>query len=595
MKKLFSYISIKNLRTKLLLSYLLVVVLPIIAIGGYYINHISSSVLKEAVKTEERSVLQLRENIKAALMPYIDMSQDVYLNKRLVQYFNWSYINPGASAEGFYMELEPLITKYHNLRPEIGRITIYTRNRTMLANDSEIAYLEENTVEAEMYKEAVKYKGKILWKYQPGDSGKNYLQLYRLLNLNNLEIGMLVINIPEYQLYQYIKEDSGEDEVYIVGPGNLIMTSSVKEKPGKSVEELPYYSSIKDNEFTEENYNSLKNNLKVLSASIDLGYNSPDRWKIVKAYPVQRLLSEVNRSKIRGLIILILVLSFAAIMAVIFSNNISKRIKRLSKQMKKVQDGDFDVQVDVLSGDEVGQLGASFNTMVTRLNELIEQVYSMQLREKDMEIKKREAELYALQSQINPHFLFNSLEAILMGIEENNKETTRVIQLLAKCFRRSIQWNKEIVLLKEELDFIKDYLAIQKFRMGDKLSWSIEVDDSLLTIEMPKLILQPIVENAVNHGIALKKGTGNLKILVLKVPGGISISIEDDGIGIKAEEINNIYLLFNNTEINKTGRHIGVKNVYDRIKLYYGDRGLLNIQSNVGKGTVVQILMPYNE
>jgi Predicted signal transduction protein with a C-terminal ATPase domain len=244
--------------------------------------------------------------------------------------------------------------------------------------------------------------------------------------------------------------------------------------------------------------------------------------------------------------------------------------------MKGVKEGKFLTIKNNDVNDEIGEMTINFNFMVEGLKQLIHENYEVNLKMKDTEIKKKEAELYALQSQVNPHFLFNTLESIRMGLQnKEDAETAGVIFHLSKIFRKSLNWQGDIITLSEEIEFVRNYLEIQKYRFKNKINYEIDIPESFLSYTIPKLIIQPIVENAIKHGIERKWGNGNVGISAAIQDSRLSISVKDDGVGINEEALTKIRNeLYENSEMKKTGS-IGLRNVNNRIILHCGtDFGL---------------------
>lgn len=267
-----------------------------------------------------------------------------------------------------------------------------------------------------------------------------------------------------------------------------------------------------------------------------------------------------------------------------FSGWITKPIKRLAGQMEKVQAGDLSVQVAVNSDDEIGHLSESFNIMTTRIKSLVERI----LIEQE---EKRQYELNALRSQINPHFLYNTLDSIIWMSEcGRNEEAIEMTSALSKMLRTSITHQKSGVTLGLEVQNVVNYLKIQKYRYSNKLDYSVEVDQSLYEKKAAHLVLQPLVENAIYHGVKAKDGTGKIIIRAYEEGEGtkeLIIQVIDDGVGMSEEEISQV--------LKKEGKNpygIGVMNVNRRIALIYGDDYGLSIESELNEGTTVTIRIP---
>jgi len=585
--------GVKTLKVKLLLSYMVIVIIPIIFMGMYSLDRISSYITQQKVEAEERALIQLKGNIENLLSSYVDISQQIFFNNQIAMYFMKEHSDPEESLREYYNLIFPLFSGYKLRRSEVVSITVYTENETIQENGIDIVHLKEDMPQWRMYQKAMEAGGLIVWELNEGQVNRPYdWLLYRRLSSVNPDEGMLVMRILGSKFQGFMEGELDGNELYIIAPDGTVMASTKEEAIARNVADLPFKDAIFSEEPGARDGLGDGERLKVITTKIKLSAFSPGEWTLVKTFPVRRISRDVYQSIQYELAAFLAVLIFAGVMSVVFSEGIGRRIRLLSTKMKRVQEGDFNTRVPVSGDDEIGQLQASFNTMVDKLNELVNQVYQMEMQKKDMEIKRREAELYALQSQINPHFLFNTLEAILMGLEENNKETGHIIQLLAKSFRRNIQWKDEYVPLQEELNFVLEYLTIQKFRMQDKLNWSIDIPQDLMDVRIPKLMIQPIVENAVVHGVAMKKGDGTVRIEGRRIDDSLHLTIQDDGVGFSPEELDRIRASLHEKTINTTGKRIGLKNVHDRIMLYYGGRGKLRIDSLQGEGTTVQIIIP---
>lgn len=265
--------------------------------------------------------------------------------------------------------------------------------------------------------------------------------------------------------------------------------------------------------------------------------------------------------------------------------------------MHQVRFGDLSVRFDERSEDEVGKLGRTFNFMVDQLQEQMKQMnlYISELQQEKERVQmeqqlKRRAELKALQSQMSPHFLYNTLDSIKWMAEKNNQmEISRIVTALATFFRTVISRGKEFIPLREEIEHVNSYLVIQQMRYGDLFSYQIEVDPDLKEEYIAKLLLQPLVENAIYHGIKSIEGGGIIRIYAKRgEKGEILLSVEDNGAGIPPMKVELIRKrLLENQRRSVEG--YGLFNVNDRIKLYLGEDYGLSILSESGQGTKLTV------
>ena len=273
------------------------------------------------------------------------------------------------------------------------------------------------------------------------------------------------------------------------------------------------------------------------------------------------------------------------LLSISMSGWISKRVKVLLGKFKKLEVGDFSTKEELPGRDEFNEIEKAYSRMVIRLKNTIDQNYIYQ-------IEKKEAELNALQYQINPHFLYNTLEAInAMAALDRNDEVQEITQKLGSLYRYNmIPGSKDLVPLKEELSHVKDYCFIQNIQMSGRLYVFYNIDEHAYEHEILKFLLQPIIENAIKHGFSLRTNDCCIEISVEIANETMVITITDDGIGMDQKKLEKLQ---NNLQVEiDEGDHIGLRNVAQRIRLYYGEKGSLNVYSTQAIGTTVEIQIP---
>jgi two-component system, sensor histidine kinase YesM len=279
-------------------------------------------------------------------------------------------------------------------------------------------------------------------------------------------------------------------------------------------------------------------------------------------------------------------------LSIVLSRRISKPIKRLRSSMRAVERGEFDIRVDIRSADEIGELGKDFNIMITEIGDLLRRITVQQEQ-------KRKSELKALQMQINPHFLYNTLDSVIWMAEGGKqKEVIAMTSALARLFRLSISKGKEIITIGSEVEHVTNYLTIQKIRYKDKLDYRIEVDEELKRFKTVKIILQPLVENAIYHGIKNKATPGTVTITGTRMESGIELAVADDGIGMDADALERMRQKIRTAPTEEEGDEddthsgLGLRNVDERIKLYFGQEYGLEFESIEEGGTTGRVRLP---
>jgi len=281
----------------------------------------------------------------------------------------------------------------------------------------------------------------------------------------------------------------------------------------------------------------------------------------------------------------ILFLSLTILFSFIISLQIARPIKLLRNTIKVVEQGNFDIQAKIERSDEIGELGKDFNIMVQKIKELLQLIIEEQQN-------KRKSELKALQAQINPHFLYNTLDSVIwMAEDRQHQQVIEMAAALAKLFRISISGGREIISIGEEVEHVRQYLIIQKMRYKDRLDYEICVPEDLFPYRTVKIILQPLVENAIYHGIKNSPSPGKIIIDGSICYNGIELKVKDNGVGMSAEVLARI---MEDTQGERAfvRRGVGVRNVDERIKLYFGNNYGIQFFSSEGEGTEVRIRLP---
>lgn len=307
-------------------------------------------------------------------------------------------------------------------------------------------------------------------------------------------------------------------------------------------------------------------------------------WTVVDCVRVEELLRKSNRAQSLYVLVAMGLMILALFFSRFISRSITQPIQQLCASMRRVQEGDFsasDIEVDFQN--EVGSLTTSFNVMTHRIQELMEQ----NIKEQEA---KRKSELKALQSQINPHFLYNTLDSIIWMAEgRKNEEVVLMTASLARLLRQSISNEDEVVSVGQEVEYARGYLTIQKMRYKDKMEFQIDVDPSILSIPLIKLVLQPVIENAIYHGLKYKESKGLLLVKGFMEKENAVIQVIDNGVGMDEETLAHIY---DRHKVNYRSNGVGVYNVQKRLQLYYGSQYGITYDSQLGMGTTATITIP---
>ena len=418
------------------------------------------------------------------------------------------------------------------------------------------------------------------------DSSFNYhwvISLSRVVELTrngNISRGILLVDMNYSGIEQiftkmnrntsgYVYLTDGNGEIIYHPKQNLINSSLLHENNRAAV-------TYEDGTH-EETYEGERRMVTVRTA----GYTG---WKIIHVTPTEEFYMSYHQMQFFTGIILLLTIILIFVANQFVSYLIGNPIKKLDDSVKDLEYGKLDLNIYIGGSYEIRHLGRTITSMVRRLHELMDEVVIEQE-------KKRKSEFDALQAQINPHFLYNTLDSIVWMVEsERYQEAIFMVTALANLFRISLSKGKNIISIREEIEHAQNYLYIQKIRYKNRFQVDIDIDPEIHECSTIKLIVQPLLENAIYHGVEYMDGEGEIKVRGYLKNGEVYIDVTDNGLGIPEEALD--YVLTDEKREHKKGSGIGLSNVHQRIQLYFGKAYGLEIESILDEGTTIHIHLP---
>lgn len=544
-------------------------------------------IVNRAIENAENNSDTIRNRLEEVLNLTTKVSDLAYSDEKLISILKNRYQTYGEVINTY--SNYPVLRNYLKYYRELSSITVYVDNDTILGN-TEILRVSDKVRTEDWYKKAVSNSGKIAWRYTTDEfTGHEYLSLIRSIKDNNgALVGVLVININPSILNDLISTEP--DNNMILLDGEVISLKNSYQIDKKQL--LKYNTQSNEINVLKTKFND-KDSYLILN-SFKIEKTLENNFKVVTVLPIAQITDQTNKVIINSIIAITATIILAIIMIIYFSKNISNRIDLLRREMHRVVNGDFYIMTKIDGNDEIGQLYDDLNIMVESINKLINEVYLGEIQKEQLKLRQKEAEFKMLANQINPHFLYNTLETIRMKAFCNgDKEIADIVKKLGKIMRRNLEVSGKEVTLKSELELIEGYLQIQSMRFEGMVSYEMNIEDNIDTesYKILPLLLQPVVENAFIHGLEEKRNKGTIIINIFIKEKLLIVKICDDGVGIKLERLQEINKKLDCFEENN-GKSIGLMNVNQRIKMYYGGEYGMNIESEFGKGTIVTLFLP---
>ncbi len=419
------------------------------------------------------------------------------------------------------------------------------------------------------------------------DTNKEIVSMFKLFGKNNARTnGIIAFNL-KYEFFAKVLNSSQPSEngyLLLISPEEAMSFKKIDKKYELTADILHFLQTTTEKEGQLEYQKPKGETMVVIYDTLPTS-----KWKLAAVFPQKDVLARLDYIKLITLLIIILLIFVAVLLANALASYITKPLSLLTSSMKQIQGGNMNFVPKTHPLNEVGVLNQGVEDLVGRVKNLLEQI------QKEQE-NKRQLEFSVMQTQIHPHFLYNTLYAIKglcdMGL---NEEASAMVTALSNYFRISISRGQEIISVEEEIAHIRNYLFIQEMRYGDDFAYEIEVEEAILSQRIIKLTLQPLIENAIYHGVKQKRGSGQILVRGYQTNGFLCFEVRDNGLGMSKERLEEVRLSLEGKGLAQQSVGLGVRSTHERLQLHYGKEAGLKIESQHNLGTCVKVMIPFEQ
>jgi len=591
MKKLhmpvfLNYFFNLKLKQKLLLSYVLLILVPFVIFYQLFNSKISDIIMANTNYSAERSFEQTFDFLSNKLNHIIRVADVIYNEKTIPEILSKEASDYPVSDQIEDMLYLTQYLKSFEDKEDIEKVRLYVPSGLVYSSENVNLFNFDEITATEWYLRM--YNNTFTLAYLPSQllQGENN-------NPEVLSVARFIINAVNYKeklgilRIDFIKSDFEQviDNANTIEGGLTYLENSLGEivaaSNGELLNQYRLPSETTDSGNNTGNFEHILLNNEKAMFRIKLIPNTD--WKMITVIP-ENLITDKIRSTMNQLLVIMMIISLIAyVLAFSIAHFMAKRISILKTQMNKVQQGILEPLVNTGSNDEIGELILDYNFMISKIKLLMEEQYQSGQRLKAAELK-------VLQAQINPHFLYNTLE-LINRLSKKNKvcEIDEVIHSLTRFYRINLSKGDDFITLREELEHVSAYVSIQNMRFKNKITFEVDVAPEFMDMLVPKIILQPIVENSIVHGIMEKNdGMGMIRIFSSVEGDNLILSVQDNGKGVPDDVLARI----NYGQLFNSKGSYGIRNVVERIKLIYGDAYGLEYLSKYNEGTTVRIKLP---
>lgn len=560
--RIVSWFRNVRLGYKLAIVYALSGFLPVVAVLSVTYVQMKQILLQNERDSMESYLYQALASMENKLAIYTNLNNYICYNQTISQVIGYQYDSVYEMYNQLVTILDPMLASLKYFHNDVGKVTIYV-DKDMIKHGDTLAPISE-IIDTNWYR-SVADSGEMQWFVDKNEEIVFGVSPMSMLKRYGLD-GILYISVEYDSMFETFKfKQTLQNNYGIVifdEKGNAVYEKAFFDKKYREYElnaaQLLDQKKNQENEYT------------ILSET-----SSATGWTACLYKPNSLIVWSVTPITRIALIAVFIMTLMSVIAMMILTSFVTKRIRRLRSGMKEVEQGNFEVNITSDSRDEIGDLVNGFGSMLLQLNTLIKEVYEGRIKEKEYEMR-------ALQAQINPHFLYNTLSLInWKAIEADAEDISKITLALSTFYRTSLNKGKNVMSLSDELRNMRSYLDIQ-LMMHD---YEFDVDESIGQYQSLNLMLQPLIENAIAHGIDVKTdGRGKLTITGKEDGDLIVLTVADNGVGMSDEQAARI--------LTEESKGYGVRNVNERIKLYYGEQYSLQIESKIGQGTKASIRIP---
>ena len=581
MKSIISCLRNISFRSKILTGFLLVSLIPLVLMSTVSYRLSNRVIYRNTHANTEVIIDRVRDELNTLFSESISFAESIASNSSVLEALEGNF-RPDEIQYQLQVKAGEELLKIFGYRDDIFSISIIGENGFRLHSRTDTV-LEEDVRKKYWYRSVLQSPfPPVVYPPHPGSfvydlEDMSFFSFAFPIEspVSTARLGVVLIDLKEDYLKKILTARLGEAGYLFLQYNRFGFTSSSDQVPDSE-----YLIRLANNEAIPADLLTANREMVLIR---DLAI--PD----IKLASIVSLVELSRDSRMIGSVLAVLVivsLLLSVFLASLLSGGIAHPVHDLRSLMLSVEKGDLTVRMKDLPSDELGDLGRSFNQMIQRIQNLLEEI-------KQDQVKLRKAELRTLQAQVNPHFLYNTLDSInWLSREERSEDVVKMVSALTTLFRTGISRGQDIIPLREELKHIESYLTIQEVRYEKRFVSEMDIDKSVLECQIIKLVLQPIVENALYHGIKMKSGKGIISIRARKLKDLVLIEVSDNGAGMNPERLREVQFELSGKGGTEERTVYGLKNVHDRLKIYYGDPYGLMIHSLEGEGTTVTIKLP---
>ena len=578
-----------SIKSKLLMIYVVCVLIPMIVSNFIMLSTVRNNEKKEKRINIEHVIDRVTYNLNRVIEECIMLSNHINSDEDLNTIISTNYNTPVEYYDKYFMLLRDTVLKDYYNPQHISSINIYVDNNSII-NSANIFKLTPEVRNKEWYKQFHENSKSTTITVEYDESRKLYadpisprtISVVRKINyFKDGKEKIVKIDINYEALLSNILNEQMNETLYIVNKDLILLSNKGIYSPKEDFKKI---------DIIDENDILIKQKLNL--------YESRNEWDIIFTEEDEKTFLVLKGSGKLFASLIIFNLLFPTIIISLISKSLINRIRIISTYLNKVENEEFYIIETVEGNDEIGSLIKSYNLMVLKIKQLIEVVFKEDAEKKILQLAKKQAELKALQSQINPHFMFNTLETIRMrSLIKNEDETAEIIEKLSLLLRKTINWGEDNITIEEEMIFVNNYINIQRYRFGEKLSYNFYIKEECKKYKIPKLSVLTFVENSCIHGIEKIPYNAGISVSIFSDEEFLYIEISDTGKGISNSLLEKIRTRIENSSFDSLSeeKSIGIFNAYLRMKMYFNNNVYFEIESEENEGTDITIKISIDE